>query len=56
MFCQVAHCYSDVVTDLPHDLVTLLHHQGPLLDADMRMASELMLMYLKYIIVFKAAY
>jgi len=37
--CQVAHCYPDIVADLPCDLVTLLHHQGPLLDADMRMAS-----------------
>jgi len=35
----VAHCYPDVVADLPSDLISLLHHQGPLLDADMRMAS-----------------
>ena len=39
-FCQVAHCYPDIVEDLPHDLITLLHHQGPLLDADMRMVCD----------------
>jgi len=39
--CQVAHCYPDIVAGLPHDLITLLHQQGPLLDADMRMACRL---------------
>jgi protein SDA1 len=44
---QVAQCYTDVMADFPQDLLTLLHHQGPLLDSDMRMTFCQALMLLR---------
>ena len=37
LIVKVAGCYPDVTEQFPQGLMNLLRHQGPVLDADMRM-------------------